>query len=121
LSPATGRLPRGHRLTDKPQFDLVHREGTRASDERFMVIARPNGLGHPRLGMAVGLRVAGNAVNRNRIRRVVREVFRTLQLELPSVDLVFNARPAAGQSSNRDLVASVTALCDRIRQRCARS
>jgi len=116
-----GRFPRDYRLTDKPQFDLVHREGLRVSDGLFAVIARPNGLGHARLGLAVGVRAAGNAVRRNRVKRVIRETFRANQQELPSVDLVVNAKPGAGQASSAALRASVLALWDRVRQRCARS
>jgi len=86
-----------------------------------MVIARPNGLGHPRLGLAVGVKAAGNAVNRNRIKRVVREAFRLRQKELPSVDLVVNARVAAGKAANAQIAASVAALWARIGERCARS
>lgn len=80
------------------------------------MIARPNGLGRARLGLAVGVRAAGNAVNRNRVKRVVREAFRHIHQELPAVDLVVNARPAAGKASNADMTASVMALWNRIRQ-----
>jgi ribonuclease P protein component len=85
------------------------------------VIARPNGLGHARLGLAVGVRSAGNAVNRNRVKRVVREAFRHIHQELPAVDLVVNARPAAGKATNAEMTASVTTLWNRIRQRCEAS
>jgi len=85
------------------------------------VIARPNGLGHARLGLAVGVRSAGNAVNRNRVKRVVREAFRHIHQELPAVDLVVNARPAAGKATNAEMMASVTTLWNRIRQRCEAS
>lgn len=86
-----------------------------------MVIARPNGLEHPRLGLAVGIKAAGNAVNRNRIKRLVRESFRGRRLELPAVDLVVNARPAAGKARNAEITQSVAVLWNRIAQRCARS
>jgi ribonuclease P protein component len=119
--PAAFSLPRGRRLTDKPQFDAVHRAGIRASDPFFMVIARLNGLGHPRLGLAVGIRSAGNAVNRNRIKRVARELFRRRQQELPAVDMVVNARAAAGKATNAQIDASLAALWARISERCARS
>jgi ribonuclease P protein component len=85
------------------------------------VIARPNSLGHARLGLAVGVRAAGNAVKRNRVKRIVRETFRVTQQELPSVDLVVNARPGAGQASTTAIRTSVLALWDRVCRRCARS
>lgn len=83
------------------------------------MIARPNGLGHARLGLAVGIRAAGNAVNRNRVKRVVREAFRHMLQELPALDLVVNARPAAGKAGNAEMKASVTALWSRVSERCA--
>ncbi len=86
-----------------------------------MVIARPNGLGHPRLGLAVGVKSAGNAVNRNRIKRVARELFRRRQHALPAVDLVVNARAAAAKATNAQIVTSLTTLWARIAERCARS
>jgi ribonuclease P protein component len=86
-----------------------------------MVIARPNGLEHARLGLAVGVKAAGNAVQRNRIKRLVRESFRHRQTGLPAVDVVVNARPAAGKATNAEVAASVEALWIRIAQRCARS
>ena len=49
------------------------------------------------------------------------DAFRANQQELPSVDLVVNARPGAGQASTAAIRASVLALWDRVRQRCARS
>jgi ribonuclease P protein component len=120
--PATaGRLLREARLSAKPQFDSVHREGQRVSDALFTVIARPNGLGHARLGLSVGIRAAGCAVNRNRVKRVVRERFRLSQQELPPVDVVVNARPGAGRATRGELAASITALFARMTQRCARS
>jgi ribonuclease P protein component len=119
--PAGDTLPRDYRLTDKAQFDAAHRSGIRASDPLFMIAARPNDLGHARLGLAVGVRAAGNAVNRNRIKRVVREAFRRRRRELPATDLVVNARPAAGKATSAEIAASVNALWTRIGDRCARS
>jgi len=116
-----GRLPRTARLTDKPQFDRVHREGLRVSDALFTVIAKPNEFGRPRLGMSVGIRAAGCAVNRNRVKRVIREHFRLTQQSLPAVDLVVNARPGAGKASRVDLARSIAALLTRMSERCARS
>ncbi|HET7203904.1 MAG TPA: ribonuclease P protein component [Steroidobacteraceae bacterium] len=115
------RFPRASRLTDKPQFDGVHRQGERASDAMFLVITRRNDTGRARLGLAVGVKSAGNAVRRNRLKRLVRESFRHRQQDLPPVDVVVNARAAAAHSTNDEIRASLAAHWDRIVRRCARS
>ncbi|MGI9246082.1 MAG: ribonuclease P protein component [Steroidobacteraceae bacterium] len=120
-SSGSRRYPRASRLTDKPQFDAVHRQGQRASDALFMVITRPNDAGRARLGLAVGIKAAGNAVQRNRIKRLVRESFRHRQQDLPPVDVVVNARAVAARSAGSEIRASLTQHWDRIVRRCARS
>ena len=120
-TPVSRRFPRASRLTDKPQFDAVHRQGQRSSDALFLVITRPNEAGQARLGLAVGIKAAGNAVKRNRIKRLARESFRHRQHDLPALDIVVNARPAATTSSSGEIRASLQSHWDRIVRRCARS
>jgi ribonuclease P protein component len=86
-----------------------------------MVITRPNPTGRARLGLAVGIKAAGNAVNRNRVKRLARESFRHRHQELPPLDFVVNARVAAGKATNTEIRASLAAHWDRIVRRCARS
>jgi len=66
----------------------------------FVVQSAGNETGEARLGMAVGIRVAGNAVQRNRIRRLIRESFRMHRQEMPAVDILVTARAAAAAATN---------------------
>ena len=85
-------FPPALRIRRKKEFDLVFREGARAGDGLLVVIARPNGGPHPRLGLAVG-RGVGGAVVRNRVKRLLRESFRLHRERLPEGhDLVVIAR-----------------------------
>jgi ribonuclease P protein component len=87
----------------------------------FLVSAKRNGLEHPRLGLAVGVRAAGGAVARNRIKRRVREYFREHQYHLPMVDMVVNARAAAARATRAETEASLATHWRRVSERCARS
>jgi len=60
--------------------------------------------------MAVGARAAGNSVNRNRLRRVIRESFRMHRQEMAAVDVFVTVRPPAAAAPNRELFASLAGL-----------
>ena len=85
------------------------------------MITRPNDAGQARLGLAVGIKAAGNAVKRNRINRIARASFRHRQHDRPALDIVLTARPAATTSSSAEIRASLQSHWDRIVRRCARS
>jgi ribonuclease P protein component len=67
--------------------------------------------------MAVSARAAGNAVNRNRLRRVIRESFRMHRQEMPAVDVFVTARAPAAAAANRELFGSLARLWQEIKPR----
>jgi ribonuclease P protein component len=73
----------------------------------FVVQWTVNDRAGARLGMAVSARAAGNAVNRNRIRRLIRESFRMHREELPAVDVLVTARAGCAKAANRDILESL--------------
>ena len=114
-------LPAQLRLRRKSDFDAAYARGRRLGDGFFAVIATMNEAGAPRLGMAVAVKVAGGAVRRNRIRRIIRESFRLHQRSLPALDLVVSARPPARAASAAQLHASLEALWKKVAAQCATS
>jgi ribonuclease P protein component len=114
-------FPAHKRLRRKSEFDAAYARGRRFGNGFFAVTASSNDKYGARLGMAVAVRTAGNAVERNRIRRIVRESFRLHQHTLPAVDLVVSARPKARGAPGAELHASLVDLWKKVIERCASS
>lgn len=123
MQPTQRRLPFGAdlRLRSKLQFDAVYAGSRRVDDKFFALRVKPNGLAHPRVGLAVAVKTAGNAVARNRLRRLVRESFRLNQHELPAVDVVVSAKFPAREAPATSLRASLATLWKRVATSCATS
>ena len=71
----SARFPKDRRIRRRPEFTHVFDTGIRVKARFFTVLMAPNALRQPRLGL-VASRKLGDAVRRNRAKRVIREVFR---------------------------------------------
>ncbi|TFH30760.1 MAG: ribonuclease P protein component [Myxococcales bacterium] len=86
------RFRRGDRLKKRYEFRQAQLSGRRIHTAHFLIVVQPNALQNTRLGITVTKKV-GTAVQRNRIKRVVREVFRRNRPLFPgSHDIVFIAK-----------------------------
>lgn len=70
------KFSRQSRLLKPIEFRSVFKDPIRSDDIYFRVLARENSKERNRLGMAVSKKACARAVDRNRIKRVVRECFR---------------------------------------------
>jgi ribonuclease P protein component len=67
-------------LRKRLEFESLLRDGSRTASGNFVVRALPNAAEHARLGIIAGRKAAARAVDRNRGKRLVREVFRSADL-----------------------------------------
>jgi ribonuclease P protein component len=108
-------LPREARLRSAGDFAALRHTSGRLGGRCFSVRYRVNELGHPRMGLAISKRVSKRAVDRNRIKRLVRESFRRARLDLPSVDLMVMAREQACGLPGPELLAELQQLWKKLR------
>jgi ribonuclease P protein component len=114
-------FPPSRRVRHKSDFDAARLRGRRFGNGFFAVTVISNDKSGPRLGLAVALRITRTAVERNRVRRIIRESFRRHQQSLPGVDLVVSARARSLGAPGPELHASLEALWRQVSERCAPS
>jgi ribonuclease P protein component len=112
-SRSSQRFRKEHRLRSTADFQRVYQRRCSAGDNLLVVYGDRNGLEHPRLGLSVSRKV-GNAVVRNRWKRLLREAFRLQAATLPAgIDLVIVPR-AGAQPELEPLMASLERLARRV-------
>ena len=88
-------LRKAERLRRKADFEIIAREGTRRHTRNFLLIARKNDQGFARVGVVAGKKV-GTAVERNRVKRLVREFFRRNKDRVAPFDRLRDRREEGG-------------------------
>ncbi|MBI5783791.1 MAG: ribonuclease P protein component [Gammaproteobacteria bacterium] len=119
--PTRQGLPRSRRLARPAQFSVAMKQGQRVRDEYFSVFGISNFLLHGRLGLTVSKKVSLRAVDRNRIKRQVRESFRAHQADMTGLDVVVMATPQARNAGAPALRQSLHKHWERIAQQCKKS
>ena len=108
----TRTLSRRERLRRRPEFLKVQRGGVRTRGRYLTLFSRANGQDVTRLGV-IATRRLGNAVTRNRSKRLVREIFR-LNKGRGGLDLVVLPRPGFGRVAFPALVADYQGALHRV-------
>ena len=110
------RLRSSERLHQTQEYQRVFRHGKKLVSPLFVIYVYPSSESFSRLGMAVSKRV-GKAVVRNRIKRLIREVFRRHKTVIKSpCDVVVVARQRAADASFVDFARQFLTLLGRYQQ-----
>lgn len=106
---------REKRLLTPRQFSAVFDSPSgKVPGKNVLLLARNNELDHPRLGLVIGKKSVKLSVERNRIKRVIRETFRLSQDDLVGWDIVVVARKGLGDLDNPELIQQFGKLWKRL-------
>lgn len=115
------RLPKDARVRKRFQFRSLQKTGQRLHTRHFVLALGPALSETPQLGITISKKTAPHAVDRNRVKRLVREAFRRAAHALPpGVAIVFIAKRQATDLTQAEVDEQLARLLPTIR-RAARS
>ncbi len=108
------RFPKCNRVLKRTDYLDVQRNGVKVHSRAFLGLIKPSESGRVRLGIVTTKRM-GNAVTRNRTRRLVREAFRRGWMSLPNcIDVVVIAKKSAAEMDSKSVFNDLAALSRRV-------
>ncbi|NIM29166.1 MAG: ribonuclease P protein component [Gammaproteobacteria bacterium] len=113
------RFQRHSRLRTASDFERVFRRAQKSSGEALTVLARRSGRRSARLGLAIPRRQIRRAVERNRVKRLIRESFRYHQVLLRGLDVVVIGRGALAHKDSEGILRCLERHWQQVSARCS--
>ena len=108
------------RITSPADYQRVFSKPIKSGSSAFTVLAKQNNLQQPRLGLAIAKKHMRRAVDRNRIKRQIRESFRLYKDTLPAVDVVVLAKHQTNKKTNTELANMLNDHWQKLVKQCAK-
>lgn len=110
-------FPKSHRLLRPGDYGKVFDDvQLKVPHRNFLILATPNNLGHARVGLIFAKKNLKLSVQRNRIKRQVRETFRH-QLGLPGMDVIVLGRQGLADLDNQTISKYLNGLWQRLEKK----
>tara|TARA_R110001583_G_scaffold55816_5_gene169293 strand:+ start:15084 stop:15467 length:384 start_codon:yes stop_codon:yes gene_type:complete len=118
----TYEFNRESRLLTPDHFQCVFKKPIKFGSHHFTILITPTHLSddsckNNRLGLAIAKKRVKLAVQRNRIKRIIRESFRLNQHDLPAIDMVVMVKSGIDQLDNKEINQQLTKIWRKIIQR----
>jgi ribonuclease P protein component len=113
-------LPKKHKLLNKKEFSWVFDKATyKASNRHCLILAREGQIDRPRVGLVIAKKHIKKAVQRNRIKRLIRESFRYNQHHLHKIDAIVLSRNGMGELDNPAIYRMLNQLWQKIQNKAS--
>ena len=106
-----------YRMLTGRDYQQVFKNPKKVSTPNLLFLYRTNNQAHSRLGLAVAKKQLPLAVDRNRIKRLIRESYRKRQIYLPSIDIVVMARKSVINMDNTVVYQQLDKLWSRLSEK----
>jgi len=113
----TLKFNRESRLLTPGHFQAVFSKPTRFGSSHITILVTPNDNNQNRLGLAIAKKRVKLAVQRNRIKRQVRESFRLNQHNLPHIDMVVMVKSGTDKLENKEIIRQLEKIWRKMNQR----
>ena len=111
-------FPKAVRLLTASDYSNVFQDvQLRVSSQNFLILAKAQGSDTARLGIIVAKKNVKLAVQRNRIKRLLRESFRNERDTLPKLDLIVLAKKGANQTANPEILVEFEYLWRKLKRK----
>jgi ribonuclease P protein component len=111
---AKNSFGKASRLLGPSQYSSIFKKADYKLSSPTLLILGTKSAISPRLGVIIAKKNIKGAVQRNRLKRIIRESFRLRQQDFDTIDMVVLVRPGLDKANNHDVFVQLNRLFDEL-------